>query len=74
MNGSKMLLAAAAAASVSLAIEVPAQNRADRFRMRGMPAPEDPSVVDAQAPPGRRFSEAPAGFERVANGDRKSVV
>jgi CxxC motif-containing protein (DUF1111 family) len=63
-----MLLAAAAAASVSLAIEVPAQNRADRFRIRGAPAPEDPSAADAQAPPARRFSEAPTGFDSLTNG------
>jgi CxxC motif-containing protein (DUF1111 family) len=68
VNGSKMLLAAAAVASVSLAIEVPAQNRADRFRARGAPAPEDPSVVDTQAPPARRFSEAPTGFDSLTNG------
>jgi CxxC motif-containing protein (DUF1111 family) len=68
MKASKMLLAAAAAASVSLVIGVPAQNRADRFRTRGDPAPEDPSVVDTQAPASRRFTEAPAGFDSLTNG------
>ena len=68
MKASNMLLLAAAAASVSLAIEVPAQDRADRFRTKGVPAPEDPSVVDAQTPPARRFTEAPAGFDSLTNG------
>ena len=68
MNGSKMLLAAAAAASVSLVLQVPAQNRADRFRSRGTPTPEDPSVVDTQTPAGRRFTEAPTGFDSLTNG------
>lgn len=68
MKGTKLLLAAAAAASVSLAIQVPAQNRADRFRMRGAPAPEDPSVVDATTAPARRFTEAPTGFDSLTNG------
>ena len=68
MKGSKMLLAAVAAASVSLAIQVPAQNRADRFRMRGAPAPEDPSVVDTVTPSARRFTEAPTGFDSLTNG------
>jgi len=68
MKGSRMLLTAAAAASLSLMLDVPAQNRADRFRMRGSPAPEDPSVVDTQIPAGRRFSEAPTGFDSLTNG------
>ena len=68
MKGSEMLLAAAAAASVSLVLGVPAQNRADRFRMRGTPAPEDPSVVDTQGPVARRFNEAPTGFDSLTNG------
>ncbi len=63
-----MLLTAAAAASVSLALEVPAQNRGDRFRMRGSPATEDPTVVDTQTPPARRFTEAPTGFDSLTNG------
>ena len=36
--------------------------------MRGTPAPEDPSVVDTQAPAARRFSEAPTGFDSLTNG------
>jgi CxxC motif-containing protein (DUF1111 family) len=63
-----MLLTAAAAASVTLVLEVPAQNRADRFRMRGSPDTEDSSVVDANAPQGRRFNEAPTGFDSLTNG------
>jgi CxxC motif-containing protein (DUF1111 family) len=61
-------LTAAAAASLSLTLDVSAQNRADRFRMHGSPAPEDPSVVDTQTPPGRRFSDAPTGFDSLTNG------
>jgi CxxC motif-containing protein (DUF1111 family) len=68
MNRSKMLVAAVAAAGVSLVGGVPAQNRADRFRMRGTPTPEDPTVVDTQAPPARRFTEAPTGFDSLTNG------
>ena len=68
MKRSKMLLAAAAAASVSLVLGAPAQNRADRFRLRGTPDPEDPSVVDTQAPAARRFNEAPTGFDSLTNG------
>jgi CxxC motif-containing protein (DUF1111 family) len=68
MKRANIVLAAAALASVSLAIEVPAQNRADRFRMRGTPAAEDPSAVDALTPPARRFTEAPAGFDSLTNG------
>ncbi len=68
MKASKMLLVAAATASVLLAIEVPAQNRTDRFRMSGTPAPEDPSVVDTTTPTARRVSEAPTGFDSLTNG------
>ena len=68
MKRSNMIVAAAAAAGVSLVASVPAQNRADRFRMRGTPAPEDPTVVDTQTPPARRFTEAPTGFDSLTNG------
>jgi CxxC motif-containing protein (DUF1111 family) len=36
--------------------------------MRGTPAPEDPSVVDTNAPAARRFTEAPTGFDSLTNG------
>jgi CxxC motif-containing protein (DUF1111 family) len=53
---------------MSLVLGVPAQNRVNRFRMQGALAPEDPSVVDTQAPAGRRFTEAPTGFDSLTNG------
>jgi CxxC motif-containing protein (DUF1111 family) len=49
-------------------LDVPAQNRADRFRMHGDPDTEDASVVDANTPPGRRFIEALTGFDSLTNG------
>jgi CxxC motif-containing protein (DUF1111 family) len=68
MKGSRMLLTAAAAAGVTLVLNSPAQDRTDRFRIRGAPAPEDPTVVDTQPSPGRRFTEAPTGFDSLTNG------